>query len=111
MLAFPALVLVPCNLALQHDAPCNHTTLHLDHCAPPFADSATEDFSAHAGNVNCVKLGQKSAGVVVTGGDDKKVNVWTIGKTQCGFVSGSVVASARHSAAFKWQRSSEPCGR
>ena len=38
-----------------------------------------EDFPAHNGNVNCIKIGQKSSGVLVTGGDDKKVNLWTIG--------------------------------
>jgi hypothetical protein len=29
--------------------------------------------------VNCVHIGRKSSGVLVTGGDDKKVNLWTIG--------------------------------
>lgn len=41
--------------------------------------SLAEDFPAHAGNVNCIKIGTKSSGVLVTGGDDKKVNLWTIG--------------------------------
>ena len=41
--------------------------------------AAPEDFPAHNGNVNCIKIGQKSSGVLVTGGDDKKVNLWTIG--------------------------------
>lgn len=35
---------------------------------------------AHAGPVNCLKVGRKSAGVMVTGGEDKKVNMWAIGK-------------------------------
>jgi len=30
--------------------------------------------------VNCLKVGRKSAGVMVTGGEDKKVNMWAIGK-------------------------------
>jgi hypothetical protein len=35
---------------------------------------------AHAGPVNCLKVGRKSAGVMVTGGEDKKVNMWAVGK-------------------------------
>eukprot|EP00798_Chlamydomonas_sp_ICE-L_P005735 gene5735-6025_t len=38
-----------------------------------------QEFVAHAGAVTCVKIGRKSSGVLVTGGDDKKVNLWTIG--------------------------------
>ncbi|XP_064640633.1 katanin p80 WD40 repeat-containing subunit B1-like [Lineus longissimus] len=39
-----------------------------------------EEFVAHGGNVNCLALGQKSGRVMVTGGDDKKVNTWAVGK-------------------------------
>eukprot|EP00238_Polyblepharides_amylifera_P000166 CAMPEP_0196573322 /NCGR_PEP_ID=MMETSP1081-20130531/3235_1 /TAXON_ID=36882 /ORGANISM="Pyramimonas amylifera, Strain CCMP720" /LENGTH=893 /DNA_ID=CAMNT_0041890983 /DNA_START=174 /DNA_END=2855 /DNA_ORIENTATION=- len=39
-----------------------------------------QDFVAHAGPVNCLKIGRKSSGVMVTGGEDKKVNMWAIGK-------------------------------
>jgi hypothetical protein len=35
---------------------------------------------AHADAVNCLRIGRKSSGVLVTGGDDRKVNVWAIGK-------------------------------
>ena len=35
---------------------------------------------AHASTVNCVRIGRRSSGVMVTGGDDKKVNMWAIGK-------------------------------
>ena len=38
-----------------------------------------EEFVAHQGSVNCIKIGRKSSGVLVTGGEDKKVNLWTIG--------------------------------
>lgn len=38
---------------------------------------------AHNANVNCLALGHKSGRVMVTGGDDKKVNLWAIGKTSC----------------------------
>mmetsp|Transcript_30519 Transcript_30519/g.58761 ORF Transcript_30519/g.58761 Transcript_30519/m.58761 type:complete len:832 (-) Transcript_30519:112-2607(-) len=39
-----------------------------------------QQFAAHAGPVNCLRVGRKSAGVMVTGGEDKKVNMWAIGK-------------------------------
>ncbi|RZB38685.1 katanin p80 WD40 repeat-containing subunit B1, partial [Asbolus verrucosus] len=38
---------------------------------------------AHDANVNCLALGHKSGRVMVTGGDDKKVNLWAIGKQSC----------------------------
>ncbi len=37
-----------------------------------------QEFVAHDANVNCLALGQKSGRVLVTGGDDKKVNLWCI---------------------------------
>ncbi len=42
---------------------------------------------AHGGKVNCLGLGHKSGRVLVTGGDDKKVNLWTVGKPNCIMVS------------------------
>ena len=39
-----------------------------------------KEFPAHSANVNCLRIGRKSSQVLVTGGDDKKVNVWAIGK-------------------------------
>jgi len=38
-----------------------------------------QEFPAHSAAVNCAKIGRKSSGVLVTGGEDKKVNLWTIG--------------------------------
>ena len=38
---------------------------------------------AHGANVNCLALGHKTGRVMVTGGDDRKVNLWTIGKPNC----------------------------
>jgi len=35
---------------------------------------------AHGGTVNCLHIGRRSGGVLVTGGDDKKVNLWSVGK-------------------------------
>ncbi|XP_017774062.1 PREDICTED: katanin p80 WD40 repeat-containing subunit B1 [Nicrophorus vespilloides] len=42
-----------------------------------------QDLVAHNANVNCLALGHKSGRVMVTGGDDKKVNLWAIGKQSC----------------------------
>lgn len=44
---------------------------------------SSEEFSAHTPNVNCLALGHKSGRVLVTGGDDKKVNLWAVGKQNC----------------------------
>ena len=33
--------------------------------------------------MNCIALGHKSGRVMVTGGDDKKVNMWCVGKPNC----------------------------
>ena len=43
----------------------------------------SEEFVAHGASVNCVSLGHKSGRVLVTGGDDKKVNLWAVGKPNC----------------------------
>lgn len=42
-----------------------------------------QEFAAHTANVNCVSLGGKSGRVLVTGGDDRKVNLWAVGKPAC----------------------------
>ena len=47
----------------------------------------SEEFVAHGASVNCVSLGHKSGRVLVTGGDDKKVNLWAVGKPNCIMVS------------------------
>lgn len=39
-----------------------------------------EEFVAHASNVNCLKIGRKTSRILVTGGEDQKVNLWAIGK-------------------------------
>lgn len=43
-------------------------------------ESCAEEFVAHASTVNCLKIGRKSSRVLVTGGEDHKVNLWAIGK-------------------------------
>ena len=37
-------------------------------------------FAAHEKATHCLKIGSKSARIMVTGGEDKKVNLWAIGK-------------------------------
>ncbi|XP_020878152.1 uncharacterized protein LOC9307403 isoform X2 [Arabidopsis lyrata subsp. lyrata] len=39
-----------------------------------------QEFVAHSAAVNCLKIGRKSSKVLVTGGEDHKVNLWAIGK-------------------------------
>ncbi|KAL9234095.1 hypothetical protein vseg_009003 [Gypsophila vaccaria] len=39
-----------------------------------------QEFVAHSGDVNCLKIGKKSCRLILTGGDDHKINVWSIGK-------------------------------
>lgn len=42
-----------------------------------------QEFVAHGSTVKCLAIGHKSGRVMVTGGDDNKVNLWAIGKTNC----------------------------
>ncbi|KAL4563163.1 hypothetical protein LXL04_027198 [Taraxacum kok-saghyz] len=39
-----------------------------------------KEFVAHSANVNCLKIGKKTHRNFITGGDDEKVNLWSIGK-------------------------------
>ncbi|XVF27694.1 hypothetical protein REPUB_Repub14bG0131000 [Reevesia pubescens] len=39
-----------------------------------------QEFAAHTANVNCLSMGKKTCRLLITGGDDHKVNVWAIGK-------------------------------
>ena len=42
-----------------------------------------QENAAHQGSVNCLTLGHRSGRVMATGGDDKRVNLWAIGKAGC----------------------------
>lgn len=42
-----------------------------------------EEFTAHDESVNCVAFGHKSGQILVTGGEDKKVNFWAVGQKKC----------------------------
>jgi len=48
---------------------------------------------AHASAVNCLKIGRKSSRVLVTGGEDHKVNLWAIGKPNAILVSFPLFSS------------------
>lgn len=39
-----------------------------------------QDFIAHSGRVQCARFGEKSGQVLATGGDDRRVNIWRVGK-------------------------------
>ncbi|KAL1196228.1 Katanin p80 WD40 repeat-containing subunit B1-like protein [Cardamine amara subsp. amara] len=39
-----------------------------------------QEFLAHSANVNCLSIGKKTSRLLITGGDDYKVNLWAIGK-------------------------------
>lgn len=51
--------------------------------ASPKRSWKLQEFVAHGANVKCLSLGHKSGRVLVTGGDDKKVNLWAVGKPNC----------------------------
>ncbi|XP_076470194.1 katanin p80 WD40 repeat-containing subunit B1-like isoform X2 [Babylonia areolata] len=42
-----------------------------------------QDLTAHGSEVTCVGMGRKTGRVMVTGGQDRKVNVWSVGKDHC----------------------------
>jgi len=42
-----------------------------------------EEFTAHDDTVNCVAFGHRSGQILVTGGEDKKVNFWAVGQKKC----------------------------
>lgn len=39
-----------------------------------------QEFVAHSANVNCLRIGKKACRLLITGGDDHKVNLWALGK-------------------------------
>lgn len=54
-----------------------------------------EEFAAHGANVNCASLGKKSGRVLVTGGDDKNVNLWAVGKSKCLMVRNIIYSNLK----------------
>mmetsp|Transcript_1363 Transcript_1363/g.3962 ORF Transcript_1363/g.3962 Transcript_1363/m.3962 type:complete len:618 (-) Transcript_1363:75-1928(-) len=39
-----------------------------------------QEFVAHSGSARCARLGEKSGQVLATGGEDRRVNIWKVGK-------------------------------
>ncbi|XXG60478.1 hypothetical protein AAC387_Pa04g2379 [Persea americana] len=58
-----------------------------------------QEFVAHSSSVNCLKIGRKSSRILVTGGEDHKVNLWAIGKPNA-ILSLSGHTSAIESVSF-----------
>ncbi|XXG86877.1 hypothetical protein AAC387_Pa11g1701 [Persea americana] len=58
-----------------------------------------QEFVAHTSSVNCLRIGRKSSRVLVTGGEDHKVNLWAIGKPNA-LLSLSGHTSAVESVSF-----------
>ncbi|KAL5214430.1 hypothetical protein ABZP36_003582 [Zizania latifolia] len=54
-----------------------------------------QEFVAHSSNVNCLKIGRKTSRVLVTGGEDHKVNLWAIGKPN------SILSLSGHTSAVE----------
>jgi len=47
----------------------------------------TEEYVAHASNVQSVCLGQHSGRLLATGGEDCQINLWSLDKPNCQMVS------------------------
>ncbi|KAI9000020.1 WD40-repeat-containing domain protein [Gaertneriomyces semiglobifer] len=53
------------------------------------------DFVAHSATATCLRIGQKSGRVMVTGGEDRKVNLWAVGK------SAPILSLSGHSSSIE----------
>jgi katanin p80 WD40 repeat-containing subunit B1 len=62
---------------------------------PALSPPPSQEFAAHTSAVNCLKIGRKSSGVMVTGGEDKRVNLFSIGKPQ------AILSLAGHQSAVE----------
>ena len=71
------------------------TPLTLRFPFPPPPPPSSQEFAAHTSAVNCLKIGRKSSGVMVTGGEDKRVNLFSIGKPQ------AILSLAGHQSAVE----------
>ena len=48
--------------------------------ATGYSGFKAHEYVAHSSKVNCLVIGPRSGAVLATGGDDKRVNVWKIGR-------------------------------
>ncbi len=59
----------------------------------------TAEFVAHASNINCLVLSPSNGRLLATGGDDRKINLWSPGKPN-NILSISGITSPVQSVAF-----------
>lgn len=52
-----------------------------------------EEFVAHVGDVNCLKIGRSNPSLIATGGEDRKVNIWEVGQMKVLTVSECVCSA------------------
>jgi len=50
---------------------------------------SSEEYVAHAGDVRSLCLGRSSRRLLVTGGEDNEINMWSLDKPNCLLVSSS----------------------
>lgn len=48
-----------------------------------FALFCAEEITAHSSNVSSLVLGKSSGRLLATGGDDCRVNIWSVNKPNC----------------------------
>ncbi|WZZ06653.1 hypothetical protein YC2023_092574 [Brassica napus] len=63
--------------------------------------SSQKEFVAHSAAVNCLKIGRKSSRVLVTGGEDHKVNLWAICKPNAILVLVAAGAASQNNQSRK----------
>lgn len=74
----------------------------MDHAnGPVFLPSGAAgigEFVAHTASVTCLSLGPKTGRLLATGSEDRKVNLWPVGKANCLSVSPDPVPHVMHRA-------------
>jgi katanin p80 WD40 repeat-containing subunit B1 len=60
------------------------------------------EFVAHTGVVNCVHLGPKKGGVLATGGDDRKINIWRVSSSPTQVMSLGGLTTPVTAVRFDW---------
>ncbi|KAL2915670.1 hypothetical protein HK105_204855 [Polyrhizophydium stewartii] len=61
----------------------------------PVRAQTVGSFVAHSSRTTCLRIGPKSGRVIVTGGEDRKVNLWTVGR------SSAVLSLSGHSSSVE----------
>ena len=68
-----------------------------------FSCPAAGEFAAHTSNVNCLALSPTNGRTLVTGGDDRRVNLWIVGQPNCLMVS-SVANATQVATSCVWTK-------